>query len=541
MTLNRKEFMVYGCPGGGKTTYTARQAKRAAQKFGSNKVIICSLTKAAASEAAGRDTALPQNNIGTLHSFCYRALGSPQLAESRENISLWNKNNEALKITSVSVDGDSLDAVQSFTSEGDKLLAEVNLLRARLMPEEGWPYRAQKFNKKWQEWKKDNEFLDFADLIDYGRSDMLFPPGRPRVIFIDEAQDVSAAELDLLQSWASHTEQVVYVGDSDQSLYDWRGATPEVMNISRFNPENVKKLGQSFRVPKAVRDHALRLIRKTDRNDLDYDPVDREGEVLRTSATMRTISSLEHILKDPEKKTMILCTCGYMVEYVVRQLKSAGITYHNPYIDRWNPLTSAGMSSAERLHLYLCPSEEYNKNPRFWTVDEFKKVIKRMKVTGLMYKGEKGKIESWSDNLSNEELAFRMRDVFRLEALHEFFQFDPVWWMQHHNRVGQNSLKYPLRILEKSGYDALVDPPRVIVGTVHSVKGGEADNVIVFPDLSLKGAKQYARRGYAYRDAVLRMFYVAFTRAKDKLIIGNPVGGMSKAENFFVKEVFDGF
>ena len=538
--MSKKEFMVYGCPGGGKTTYTARQAKRAAQKFGSDKVIICSLTKAAASEAAGRDTALNPQNIGTLHSFCYRALGSPQLAETKENIPLWNELHKNLKITAVSVNDESIEAAQPFGSGGDKYLSMVNLLRARLIPEANWPQPAKKFYKKWCDWKNESGLLDFADLIDYGRSDMLFPPGRPKVIFIDEAQDISAAELDLLKGWVSHTEQVVYVGDSDQSLYDWRGASPEVMDISRFDPKNVKKLSQSFRVPRAVRNHALELIQKTKRNELDYEPVDRDGEVVRTSATYRTIMKLEPILRDNTKKTMILCTCGYMVEVVVRQLRKAGIPFHNPYVKRWNPLSSPGVSSAERLSLYLIPSKEYNKNPRFWNVKEFKEVVKNMTVVDTMVRGAKKIIETWSDDLSDDELAYKLREVFLDSALYEFLQFNPEWWALHHLKARQAAMNFPLKILKHSGYSALNAEPSVIVGTIHSVKGGEADNVIVFPDLSLKGELQYGKSGFANRDAILRMFYVAFTRAKDRLILGSPMVDLKSGKSNYVKEVYGG-
>jgi superfamily I DNA/RNA helicase len=61
------------------------------------------------------------------------------------------------------------------------------------------------------------------------------------------------------------------------------------------------------------------------------------------------------------------------------------------------------------------------------------------------------------------------------------------------------------------------------VGTIHSVKGGEADVVYLFPDLSQAGAAQYASMGTA-RDAVIRQFYVGATRAREKLYVCGPVG-----------------
>jgi superfamily I DNA/RNA helicase len=65
---------------------------------------------------------------------------------------------------------------------------------------------------------------------------------------------------------------------------------------------------------------------------------------------------------------------------------------------------------------------------------------------------------------------------------------------------------------------ALEESPRVIVGTIHSVKGGEADVVFLFPDLSPAGDSAYQLYG-PQRDAVIRLFYVGMTRARQTLYI----------------------
>jgi superfamily I DNA/RNA helicase len=63
-----------------------------------------------------------------------------------------------------------------------------------------------------------------------------------------------------------------------------------------------------------------------------------------------------------------------------------------------------------------------------------------------------------------------------------------------------------------------MDLPKVVVGTIHSVKGGQADVVYLFPDLSQGGDAQY-NRGGAARDSVIRVFYVGLTRVREKLYI----------------------
>jgi superfamily I DNA/RNA helicase len=64
----------------------------------------------------------------------------------------------------------------------------------------------------------------------------------------------------------------------------------------------------------------------------------------------------------------------------------------------------------------------------------------------------------------------------------------------------------------------------VIVGTIHSVKGGQADVVYLFPDLSPAGDGQY-RRGGSQRDSVIRQFYVGATRARETLCLCSPESG----------------
>lgn len=79
-------------------------------------------------------------------------------------------------------------------------------------------------------------------------------------------------------------------------------------------------------------------------------------------------------------------------------------------------------------------------------------------------------------------------------------------------------IQFPADVAAKHGAHALIDVPRVIVGTIHSVKGGEADVVYLFPDMSRAGDAQYQRSGPS-RDSMIRVFYVGATRARETLYI----------------------
>ena len=60
--------------------------------------------------------------------------------------------------------------------------------------------------------------------------------------------------------------------------------------------------------------------------------------------------------------------------------------------------------------------------------------------------------------------------------------------------------------------------PRITASTIHAAKGGEADNVVLYTDLSPAADAEMRRNP----DDIHRVFYVAVTRAKENLYIIEP-------------------
>ena len=84
------EYRVYGGPGCGKTTYLSKQIEAAVDKYG-QRVLICSFSNTAANELVTRGLPLHNKRIGTLHSFCRRAIGGGQeIAETTDILDEWN-------------------------------------------------------------------------------------------------------------------------------------------------------------------------------------------------------------------------------------------------------------------------------------------------------------------------------------------------------------------------------------------------------------------------------------------------------------------
>ena len=79
-------------------------------------------------------------------------------------------------------------------------------------------------------------------------------------------------------------------------------------------------------------------------------------------------------------------------------------------------------------------------------------------------------------------------------------------------------MQFPLAIAKKLGPLSLKMTPKVIIGTIHSVKGGEADVVYLFPDLSMAGYREWIAPGDGH-DSVVSQFYVGMTRAREVLVL----------------------
>lgn len=67
----------------------------------------------------------------------------------------------------------------------------------------------------------------------------------------------------------------------------------------------------------------------------------------------------------------------------------------------------------------------------------------------------------------------------------------------------------------KSKLKPFKEAPRLWVGTIHSVKGAEADVVYLWPDISYAATRDDP-------DAVRRVFYVGMTRAREKVVLCAP-------------------
>ncbi len=521
------ELRIFGPPGTGKTTTLARQIARAAERYGADKVLVASYSRTAAQELVSRELPIPAQHVGTLHALCYRALGRPVLAETRHDE--WNERNPDHRLTV-----EKSKTMDEAPSEGggrageetpDDLNAAYHLYRARRTPRARWLNTVIDFATRYEAWKAERDYADFTDLIEWGLKELPNPPGGCTVGFYDEAQDFSLLEAQLIQQWGSQQQYYIMVGDDDQLLYSWRGASAEPL-LREFDPHYDRVLAQSYRVPRAVHACAEEWIaRVSQRQPKAYAPRDAEGAVTYlTRATWRNVEPLVAALEDrldAGGSVMLLSSCGYLLTPVLAALKRRGVPYHNPYRRTrgdWNPLTPAkGLSTRERVLAYLRPDNAlWGGQARLWTLTDLAQWTPLIKAEGNLRRGARTALEKaqGAAELTYDEL----HAYFTEAALDHVWDNDLDWLIQQATPEKARSLQYALAIAGRNGAASLKEEPRLTVGTIHSVKGGEADHVFLLPDLSPAGREAWAAGGES-RDSVVRQFYVGITRARETLTL----------------------
>lgn len=545
-------FHVTGPPGTGKTTYLSRQATLAAEAHGGERVIVCSLTKAAATEAAGRNIPIPDRNIGTLHALAYRTLGKPRIAEAHTDE--WNKSEPAFQVSvgkKTTADTQYMDEKQS-DLHGDKMLARMNLMRSKCIDETMWPKDLAEFAKRWRGWCDDSGLMDFTAMIEECADNTDSAPGEPEIILADEAQDYSRLEHRLLMQWGNSAGKFILCADPDQAIYEWRGADPRLFLDHPVPEDHRRVLSQSYRVPRTVHAFAMRWIQQVeDRDDVAYEPCDAEGSVEASDAKFKSADDILPLCRehaDGDSGTlMILASCDYMLKGIITLLRIKGIPFHNPYRrtnGRWNPLQRRRntTSNIDRLVSFVKPgvpeSNEVLHMLGKWSLVDMRDWLKDLSSKEVLSYGAKKDLETlielWkkgrfghADNLAN----FKEGDVFFRQLFRDTghadraLQRDLPWFLNSLLASKKVSYKFPARVLQRRGPDALTDEPKIIVGTIHSVKGGEADTVVMFPDLSPQGARAWSdksKAGCEKRNAIIRVFYVGATRSKNRLILCKP-------------------
>ena len=179
----------------------------------------------------------------------------------------------------------------------------------------------------YQDRLKRNSALDFDDLIMKTVElfnecpDILdFYRNKFRYIMVDEYQDTSKAQYELIKLLAKQHQNICVVGDDDQSIYGWRGA--DIRNILEFERDydNVKivKLEQNYRSTQVILDAANHVIaNNTERKRKKLWSDKKEGQLIKIQLAEYEI----------EEGDFISNTINYMRRYEDREYKDFAVLY----------------------------------------------------------------------------------------------------------------------------------------------------------------------------------------------------------------------
>jgi len=540
----------------GKTTELARKVRdfitwaRVYHLEEHRPVLLCSLTRTAAAEIAGRDLPLPRECVGTLHSHAYRSLGCPPVAESQ--VEDFNKANPAYRLSGAEVDTENPEWDRRCGTPGDEMANEYHLLRARMVDHRIWPSAVVSFAKKWESWKAGSGTIDFTDMIELALRDVEVGPGGPRILIADEAQDLSALEYSLLRKWGTAAGNLIITGDPYQALYTWRGAHPEMFLDPDVPADRKRVLGQSWRVPRAVHKAAMAWVRQlSNYQPLDYQPRDFEGQVSGCNATWKAPDAMLDLAERhlaAGKSVMIQASCSFFLFPLLTACRKRGLPFANPWRYKrgdWNPLGGRGVTMARRIGAFLrADSGTHGADARSWTPAELHHWADVLQARGLFIHGAKQLLQEWADSCTADPEAQGL-PIGDWECLYDYFEQAPLsdlyemlrlreqgdentgmdrllaWWISRLIPAKAKAAGFPAAVAIARGAKALEDPPRLFVGTTHSFKGAEADVTMIIPDLSPSGYREWLRRGEP-RDSIVRMGYVAITRARESVIFCQP-------------------
>jgi superfamily I DNA/RNA helicase len=107
------------------------------------------------------------------------------------------------------------------------------------------------------------------------------------------------------------------------------------------------------------------------------------------------------------------------------------------------------------------------------------------------------------------------QDLFTLEVLRKHFGLlvPDVPWDSALDRIKDEDRAYATALVNR-GVN-IFQKPKIKLSTIHGAKGGEADNVLLYLDLSGKALTEMERNP----DDAYRVLYVGVTRAKENLIL----------------------
>jgi len=323
-TISGPLLIIAGAGSGKTRTITHRMAYMLNKGISQSSILALTFTNKAAREMSERVKKITGKKLTSLTVSTFHAFGARILREDiealgyRTNFSIYDQSDKIALIKNTArelkVDPNSLDLYS--------LSSLFSLIKTGLAK---WNSTTAPFKNIYEEYiehLKVYNAVDFDDLITLPLKIFLEHPtvlekyrAQFKYIMVDEFQDTSRIQYDLVKLLAEKTRNICVVGDDDQSIYSWRGA--DYSNILQFEqdfPEVTEiKLEQNYRSTGNILEAANTLI-SNNKN--------RKAKELWTgieSGNLIEISYPENEAKESE----------FIADMINFLKKKDGVPYHN--------------------------------------------------------------------------------------------------------------------------------------------------------------------------------------------------------------------
>lgn len=530
---------IFGPPGTGKTT-TAMGILEAEIGNGTPAgwIGFISFTKAAVGEAKDRigqrfglsDDEMPWAR--TIHSMAFRLLGlNPERVLQRKDLIEFGQGS-GWEFGAYAPDEEDLEESSAGDLElGDWALSIWNWCRnvcpgdpLSVLPAYPGDFSHPRltgpvdraiaaFGEEYSLYKEAKDRIDFTDFLTEVLRKSLRPP--IAVLLVDEAQDLSPLQWECVRLWSQRCERLYLLGDDDQAIFTFQGGKPDL--LIDFSGDEVV-LDRSYRLPRTVHRIADYLIgQNLQRRAKLFRPREDDGSIdlidrhaVKTldfsSGSWFILCRNKQFLNRPPQRGNPYKASGFVWDLIdraipFRNLRGRGGT---------NPLEPDAKLRAAATLTRLADGHTI-------TLGELDKALDHIpsKVGNTPIWEHGGKKRVTDLRRGNPDEVVHRIDLAALGATETF-----CWALDHDPLQPLNvspSRKRALSALyDRHGSGVFNRTPNVTLGTIHSVKGGEADNVVV--DLSMGGRTWQAfQSGQAEEER--RVFYVGITRARQALYV----------------------
>lgn len=434
--------------------------------------------------------------------------------------------------------------------------------------------------KEYEKKKFDYNALDFDDLIEKvldlfskDKETLAYYQNKFDYIFVDEFQDTNNSQYELIKFIAGANQNVVAVGDADQSIYSFRGA--DIRNILNFEKDfpatKTIKLEQNYRSTSKILNTANKLIannleRKeknlwTTQND-GADVIYKETSV-ESEESQFVIETIKDLISEGYKESDIVIlyrtnaqsrpfeeillknlmnykVIGGLKFYDRKEIKDL-IAYLNILVNHQDdisikriinePKRGIGAKSVEnieniaRSHGISMLDLIIDSNFSLLLTDRYRKLADKfyLPLKDIFENVDKYKIVDLinevlekSNYLKNLEKSIAVEDRARIDNINEFISSAAEY---QENNPDDNLRDYLENLSLLSDIDKTEDSEKSIsLMTMHQAKGLEYPVVfIVGLDEGLFPSKRSLDEGNLEEER--RLFYVGITRAKEKLYL----------------------